>query len=156
MPSVKATTTTLSSRASARSKISAGAPVPAQPTKRQSVPPVPLNGHHALVPISPFSDIQISFPGIGRIQIQSPALFSDPHSLFSRQFIERTFLAPEVDSVEIVGSKHRAEISVRVGETPWRELVRKISRLFSQNEDHSDGLPSLVLPPILRESKQKA
>jgi heavy metal translocating P-type ATPase len=58
--------------------------------------------------------------------------------------------------VEIVGSKHRAEISVRVGETPWRELVRKIARLFSQNEDPPDGPPSLVLPPILRESKKDA
>ena len=68
--------------------------------------------------------------------------------------MERAFLAPEVESVGIEGSKQRAEISIRTGETSLRELVKKISRLFSQNGAPSNGQSSLVFPPILRESKK--
>jgi heavy metal translocating P-type ATPase len=115
---------------------------------------VALNGHHALVPVSPVRDIQISFPEIDRIQIQSGALFSHADSLFSRQFIERVFLAPEVESVGIDGNKQRAEISIRPGETSVREVARKISHFFSQNDAPADGRPPLIFPPILLVSKK--
>jgi heavy metal translocating P-type ATPase len=115
---------------------------------------VALNGHHALVPVSPVRDIQISFPEIDRIQIQSGALFSHADSLFSRQFIERVFLAPEVESVGIDGNKQRAEISIRPGETSVRGVARKISHFFSQNDAPADGRPPLIFPPILLVSKK--
>ena len=61
--------------------------------------------------------------------------------------MERAFLAPEVESVEIEGSKQRAEISIRTGESSLRELVRKISRLFSQNGAPDDGPTPTGLSP---------
>ncbi len=147
-------TTPLPGRASARKISSDHALALGTHPPRQRTIQAPLNGHRALVPVSAVRDIQISFPGADRIHIHSPALFSDALSLFSRQFIERAFLAPEVESVGIEGHKHRAEISIRAGETSWGELVTKISRLFSQNEAPFNDLSSLVFPPILGDSKK--
>ena len=77
-------------------------------------------------------DIQISFPGADRIHIHSPALFSDAHSLFSPAVLERAFLAPEVESVEIEGSKQRAEIpSARANFVP-RDRQKDFSPLFTK------------------------
>ncbi len=53
--------------------------------------------------------------------------------------MERVFLAPEVESVEIDGSKRRAEITIRGVEAGWRELITKISRLFSEDQPSTDG-----------------
>ncbi|WGJ15327.1 hypothetical protein QEV83_03315 [Methylocapsa sp. D3K7] len=58
------------------------------------------------------SDLQISFPRAGRIEIYSAMLFSDPHGALAREFFERAFLAEEVDQVEIDASRRKAEISV--------------------------------------------
>ena len=154
MPPVK--TSPVSSRTFARAKVlsaSSGSGAKYAP-KQRTVQTIALNGHRALAPVSPSRDIQISFPDPDRIQIHCPALFSDPHSRFSRQFIERSFLAPEVESVGIEGSKQRAEISIRTGETSGREVVKKISRLFSQDDAPLNGQLTLIFPPILRESNK--
>jgi heavy metal translocating P-type ATPase len=154
MPSL--TPSPLPSRASTRARISTKVPsrLPTGLSKRRKTRAVRLNGHDALVPVSPVRDIQISFPEPGRVDIQSPALFSDAHSLFSRQFIERAFLAPEVESVGIDGNRQRAEISIRAGELSFRELLRKISRLLAQNNPHDDGRSPLIFPRILLASKK--
>jgi heavy metal translocating P-type ATPase len=146
----------LLSRVAARTRISARGPanLPPSPGERKAIPPVPLNGHGALVPGSPARDIQISFPETDRIQIQSRALFSNAYSLFSRRFIERAFLAPEVESVGIDGNKQRAEISIRPSGTSVREFLRKMARLFSENEAAADDRSRLVFPPVLLASKR--
>jgi heavy metal translocating P-type ATPase len=156
MPRV--TTSALSSRTSAPAKISSDASLPCSTNSPQElrIPAAPLNGHRALVPVSPLNDIQVSFPGPDRIQIQSAALFSDAHSPFSRQFMERAFLAPEVKSVGIEGSKQRAEIGIRTGEISLREFVRKISRLFSQPNAPVNGSSSLAFPRLRPEPKRNA
>ena len=123
-------------------------------SKRQPIRTVALNGHQPIIPLSSVRDIQISFPGSGRIQIHSAALFSNAHSLFSRQFMERAFLASEVKSVKIDGRKQRAEISIRTAETSLREFVGKMSRLFSQNGDSSISQSPLSFPNILRDLKK--
>jgi hypothetical protein len=41
----------------------------------------------------------------------SADLFANALSVTSRRFLERVFLAPEVDAVEIEGDRSRAEIS---------------------------------------------
>jgi hypothetical protein len=153
VPRVKASS--FSSRLSAPVQILSGASTASatHPAERQAIQTDLLNGHRAPVPASTLTDIQIFFPGPDRIQIESPALFSDVHSPFARRFVERAFLAPEVEWVEIEGSNQRAEIAIRVGELTSREVVRRISRLFSQNQAHSS---SLVFPPILRTSKKNA
>jgi heavy metal translocating P-type ATPase len=145
-----------SHQVSARSRISARAPanLSTDPAERRTIQPHSPIGNGAVVPVSPFRDIQICFPETDRIQIQSRALFSNAYSLFSRRFIERAFLAPEVESVEVDGNKQRAVISIRAGETSLREFVRKISRLFSQDDALADGRPWLNIPAIVLSSKK--
>jgi heavy metal translocating P-type ATPase len=140
----------------ARASSGASSASATHPPERPARQTVPLHGRRALVPVGAPSDIQVSFPAPDRIQIQSPALFGDAHSHFSRQFVERAFLAPEVESVEIEGNKQRAEIAIRADDLTLREVVRKISHLFSQNGTLGNGFPSLVVPPILRSSKKNA
>ncbi len=113
-----------------------------------------MNGHHALA-VAATRDIQITFPSDNRIQINSAALFSDACSVFSRRFMERVFLAPEVESVEIDGSKRRAQITIRGVEAGWRELITKISRLFSEDQPSTDGQSPWALPQVIKDPKRK-
>lgn len=100
------------------------------------------------------SDLQISFPGSGRIEFLSTALFSDPHSALAREFFERAFLAPEVDQVEIDAGRRKAEISFRTDAAPTRALLKKISRFLSHGKPSSDTSKPLIFPSILFESKE--
>jgi heavy metal translocating P-type ATPase len=151
-------TSPLSRRPSAPAKLSSdtSATLARRPLRGQTIQTIPVNGNRAVVPISPAGDIRISFPGADRIQVHSPTLFSDPHSFFSRRFMERALLAPEVESVGIEGRTQRAEISIRTDEISWREIVRKISRLFSQSDAPFNDSSTLMLPSILRDSKTNA
>ncbi|MGA9728093.1 MAG: heavy metal translocating P-type ATPase [Methylocella sp.] len=100
------------------------------------------------------SDLQISFPGSGRIEFLSTALFSDPHSALAREFFERAFLAPEVDQVEIDAGRRKAEISFRTDAAPTRALLKKISRFLADGKPSSDTSKPLIFPSILFESKE--
>jgi Heavy metal associated domain 2 len=101
------------------------------------------------------SDLQISFPGSGRIEFLSTALFSDPHSALAREFFERAFLAPEVDQVEIDAGRRKAEISFRTDAASTRALLKKISRFLSHGKPSSDTSKPLIFPSNLFESKEK-
>ena len=139
MPSAKSSTKRRP--ASQRPPPAATAPVAA---RAKTKPPTPSTG-----------DIRVSFPGVGRIQVHGPALFADPHGDLSRQFIERAFLAPEVDSVEIEGASKRAEITFHENGTSGRALIQKISRFLSKGGSPNIGL-SPILPPSLPLSKKKS
>ena len=83
----------------------------------------------------------------------SADLFSDPQGVTSRRFIERAFLAPEVQAVEIEGNRQRAEISFEATASGGRDLIRKISGFFKRNDVPVNGSSPLVFPPILPESE---
>jgi len=44
-------------------------------------------------------DVQVSLPADGVILVQSRRLFGDPDAPLCRRFVERAFLAPEIESV---------------------------------------------------------
>jgi Cu2+-exporting ATPase len=98
-------------------------------------------------------DLQISFPGTGRIRFLSEALFSDPHSALARQFFERAFLAPEVEQVEIDSGRQKAEISFRADAGSSRAVIKKISRFLAKGTPSSDTSKPLILPSDLIETK---
>jgi len=98
-------------------------------------------------------DLQISFPGTGRIRFLSEALFSDPHSALARQFFERAFLAPEVEQVEIDSGRQKAEISFRADTGSSRAVIKKISRFLAKGAPSSDTSNPLILPSDLIETK---
>jgi len=100
------------------------------------------------------SDLQILFPGSGRIQFVSRSLFSDPRNAFAREFFERAFLAPEVDQVEIDAGKHRAEISFRNDSASGPALLKTISRFLSEGKPPSDTSDPLGFPSDFIESKE--
>ena len=83
----------------------------------------------------------------------SADLFSNPLGVTSRRFLERAFLAPEVQAVEIEGDRSRAEISFRSTATGGREVIRKISGFFKRDDVPVNGSSPLVFPPILPESE---
>src|ERR1700678_818186 len=83
-------------------------------------------------------DLQIFFPRAGRIHFLSKAIFSDPRSGIAREFIERVFLAPEVDQVEIDAAKGNAEIFYRAENGSDRTVVKKISRLLADKRQVTD------------------
>ena len=95
----------------------------------------------------------ISFPSPDRVQMFSADLFSDPQGVISRRFLERAFLAPEVQSVEIEGNRRRAEISFEATATGGRDFIRKISGFFKRDDVPVNGSSPLVFPPILPESE---
>ena len=98
-------------------------------------------------------DLQISFPGTGRIRFLSESLFSDPHSVLARQFFERAFLAPEVEQVEIDSGRRKAEISFRADAGSSRAVIKKISRFLAKGTPSSDTSNPLILPSDLIETK---
>jgi len=97
------------------------------------------------------SDFQVFFPAADRIQVHSPTLFADPFSEFSRTFIERTFLAEEVESVEVEGAHRRAEITFRKNGRSGREVIKKISLLLAASEAPANRT-SLSVPSSLLKS----
>ncbi|SRR5579862_12602 len=100
------------------------------------------------------SDIRISFPAEDQIHVHSVKLFSDPHGEFSRLFIERAFLAREVESVEIEGLINRAQIFFRRNGASGRDLIRRISRFLSAGSPPG-GAP-LTFPLACLQSKKKS
>ena len=51
--------------------------------------------------LSPSVDVKILFPDDGVIRIASSCLFADPDASLCRRFLERAFLASEIDSAII-------------------------------------------------------
>src|ERR1700691_702555 len=104
---------------------------------------------------SALSDIQISFPGTGRIRFSSELLFSDSHSALAREFFERAFLAPEVDQVEIGAGRRKAEISFRTtDDASNRVSIKKISQFLAQGRPSSDTSKPLIFPATFAESSE--
>ncbi|WP_244395898.1 heavy metal translocating P-type ATPase [Beijerinckia indica] len=99
--------------------------------------------------------VQIRFPGPQRIQFLNDSLFADPRSSFARQFFQRVFLAPEVETVEIDASRRRAEISLHTDYDLTRPLVEKISRLLVEGQPVSEKAAMPALPENFDDSNEK-
>ncbi|MCG5237223.1 heavy metal translocating P-type ATPase [Xanthobacter oligotrophicus] len=98
-------------------------------------------------------DLDITFPGPGRIALASRDLFADARGAFARQFIERAFTSPEVHQVDIDAGRNRAEIYFRGTGEPDRAIVQRISRALSQNRARSDRSPALIFPDDFDQSR---
>ncbi|MFG1477825.1 heavy metal translocating P-type ATPase [Xanthobacter sp. V4C-4] len=98
-------------------------------------------------------DLDISFPGAGRIALVSRALFSDAHGGLARQFITRAFLDPAVAQVEIDARAHRAEIRFQAEKgVAERAVVQRISRALAAGPRPGDTAPPLLFPADFEQS----
>jgi len=91
-------------------------------------------------------DIAISFPGPGRVRFESESLFTDPRGTLARQFIQRAFIVPQVERVEIDADTRAAEIAFRVDGLAEKAVVKAISRALSQGRAASDTTAPLAFP----------
>ena len=48
---------------------------------------------------SPAVEVKVLLPGDGVIRVESRRLFSEPDAPLCRRFVERAFLAPQIDGV---------------------------------------------------------
>ncbi|ACK51762.1 heavy metal translocating P-type ATPase [Methylocella silvestris BL2] len=123
---------------------SAAQPVSSRPARRSAGKPGA---------VSAGADLQISFPGGGRIEFHSEALFSDPRNALARQFFERAFLAPEVVEVEIDADRRNATIFFRGDAASSPALIKTISRFLSRGRPASDATGPLLFPASYSESE---
>ena len=101
-----------------------------------------------VAPLPGTSDLAISFPAPGRIEIVSDRLFRDARGALAYQFVERAFLAPEVHRVEVDARRRRAEISYH-GEQTGDEIIRRISRNLAVGR--SDSHAEIEFPTAFNE-----
>ncbi|MBV8378852.1 MAG: heavy metal translocating P-type ATPase [Verrucomicrobia bacterium] len=129
-----------------------------RPRDRNGAQIVSLNGNQpaAVHAARKANDITVSFPVSNRVQIHSPTLFSAPWNRFTHRFIERTFLVAEVQSVHLDGKKQRAEIRLRGSDSSFREIIKKISSLFSDSSQPAAQAVSFNLPLVAQTTGQKA
>jgi len=111
--------------------------------KTESVSDRPAEAGRRRQPAAATPDVDISFPGEGRVLLRSAALFADARTAKAREFFERAFAAPEVRQVEIDPVRQRAEIRFEAEAPLRREIVRKIARAL---RDGSPPAKTLVLP----------
>jgi len=100
-------------------------------------------------------DVQVLFPAAGRIRFHSESMFSDTRSELVQQFLERAFLAPEVDRVEIDARRWKAEIYFRADEASNRALIKKISQFLANGPSSLDPSEPVVLPTEFSEPDAK-
>ncbi|HEY4044995.1 MAG TPA: heavy metal translocating P-type ATPase [Rhodopila sp.] len=74
---------------------------------------------------APGADVEIVLAVDGVIRVESALLFAKADSLLCRRFLERVFLAPEIDSVAISA---RGIPSADLRFDPWRYRVREVLR----------------------------
>lgn len=97
------------------------------------------------------SDVRVEFDA-DSIVFRSPSLFADPHSAFTRGFVDRAFQLAEVKSIEILGDRHAARISYQTNTKGKRKFIEKVSQLFSRGAAKQNS--DLIIPERLPEVRK--
>ncbi len=91
-------------------------------------------------------DVKILFPEDGVIRIESAHLFAEPDGLLCRRFVGRVFLAPEIDSVAIVSSAARGDVTpaveLRFDATQYsqRQIIEHVAALLENATSRDPGM----------------
>jgi heavy metal translocating P-type ATPase len=92
--------------------------------------------------MTPDIDVKILFPGDGIIRVESARLFSEPDDPLCRRFVERAFLAPEIDGVVIAGGSAPAiELRFDAAQRGQRQVLEHLADLLIA----SDGCDEAAL-----------
>ncbi|PTY03406.1 heavy metal translocating P-type ATPase [Verrucomicrobia bacterium LW23] len=83
----------------------------------------------------------VRYPKAGVIEIKSKDLFGDTGSEACRRFLERVFLAQEVNVVEVQSARGMATINYAFDGSPAQAVIKKVANYISSGgpDEHHDG-----------------
>jgi heavy metal translocating P-type ATPase len=97
--------------------------------------------------LSPSADVKVLLPEDGVIRIESARLFSEPDGPLCRRFVERAFLAPEIETVVIAPAPTPAiELQFDASQHGQRQVLEHVAALLDEDDepDRMGAAPSVV------------
>jgi hypothetical protein len=94
--------------------------------------------------VSSAVDAKVLLPGDGVIRVESRQLFGEPDAPLCRRFVERTFLAPQIDGVVLApGAIPAIELRFDATRYSQRQVLKQVAALL----DAGDGLDGAEAAP---------
>jgi len=104
--------------------------------------------------VSSAVDVKVLLPGDGVIRVESRRLFSEPDAPLCRRFVERAFLAPQIDGVVLApGAIPAIELRFDAAHYSQRQVLEHVAAVLDAGDgmDGADATPNIVkLAPRLR------
>src|ERR1700739_1826960 len=100
----------------------------------------------------PNSDIKVLLTDDGVIRVESSRLFSEPDGPLCRRFVERAFLAPEIDGVVIAtGLAPAIELRFDATQRGQRQVLEHLAELLVADDRSHERAPcngAADVPPV--------
>src|SRR6516162_8729373 len=88
----------------------------------------------------PNIDVKVLLPEDGVIRVESSQLFGEPDGALCRRFVERAFLAPEIDGVVIaLGSPSAIELRFDATQRGQRQVLEHLAELLISDDRSHEG-----------------
>jgi Cu2+-exporting ATPase len=104
--------------------------------------------------VSSAVDVKVLLPGDGVIRVESRQLFGEPDAPLCRRFVERAFLAPQIDGVVLApGAIPAIELRFDATHYSQRQVLEQVAAVLDAGDgmDGADATPNTVkLAPRLR------
>ena len=102
--------------------------------------------------IAPDIDVKVLLPEDGIIRVESAQLFGEPDGALCRQFVERAFLAPEIERVVITpGAPPAVELQFDATQRGQRQVLTHVAELLVARDWSGEGAAArsgaLDVPP---------
>jgi len=97
----------------------------------------------------PFVDVKVLLPEDGVIRVESRRLFGEPDAPLCQRFVERAFLAPEIEGV-VLASGATPAIELRFDPTQYsqRQVLDHLAALLDAGDGLDGGLARLSKPEV--------
>src|SRR5271170_7410837 len=99
--------------------------------------------------VRPFVDVKVLLPEDGVIRVESRRLFGEPAAPLCQRFVERAFLAPEIEGV-VLASGATPAIELRFDPTQYsqRQVLDHLAALLDAGDGLDGGLARLSKPEV--------
>jgi len=99
--------------------------------------------------VVPHVDVKVMLPGDGIIRVESTQLFGEPDDPLCRRFVERAFLAPEIDGVVITpGATPAIELRFDPTRRGQRQVLQHLAALVVASDRPSDATAASRAAPM--------
>src|SRR5580704_7284844 len=106
-----------------------------------------MHGEAVANEVSSAVDVKVLLPGDGVIRVESRWLFGEPDAPLCRRFVERAFLAPQIESVVLAPARIPA-IELRFDATQYsqRQVLEQLATLLDAGDglDGADAAPNII------------